>query len=575
MYATFDIEAKRWIEFLILGFYDGKEYKEFYSPKKFLNYIFNKKKYHNLHLYAHNGGRYDFNFLFDELFSDKYDMKIIDRKGRLLSLVVINKETKIKIQFIDSLSLLPLSLKKLCDTFGIKHSKGTIDFNKLNRVTKKLRDYLKTDCIALYNAINEFDLYMKQIYNHYIEDGEKKYKRKLTIASQSWDYFNKINNERFQQLSEFVEDEFRKNHYSGGRVEVFKGYGENLNYYDINSLYPFAMLQSMPCGHYYHSNKIIRNRIGFYKVKVLNNIEMNIPPFLIKAKKNKGNYYCNAEKNDEVYLSSYDINVLNDLGYRFRCIDGIYFDKKEKVFYDFVTQLYELRKDEVTKGMDKVLKLLLNSLYGKLGSSRYQKELRFQTSDVETVYNAELGIVLVDKIRNSKFILPYLASYITSIARMELYKYLISSEPFYCDTDSIITKKNMKTGKNIGDLKLESKIIKGCFALPKTYSYIDSENKNHSTVKGFSDNFTFNKMYKTLEKNEKLKSKKTEKPLSFREALRRKKDIKHKVNDFLITVETDKETVLKYEKRKIIPDKKYLFKTEPYTIRELENMNII
>ena len=34
--------------------------------------------------------------------------------------------------------------------------------------------------------------------------------------------------------------------YYGGITEVYKPYGENLYYYDVNSLYPFAGLQDMP-----------------------------------------------------------------------------------------------------------------------------------------------------------------------------------------------------------------------------------------------------------------------------------------------------------------------------------------
>lgn len=37
-----------------------------------------------------------------------------------------------------------------------------------------------------------------------------------------------------------------KSGYHGGLVEVYKPYGENLLYYDVNSLYPYVSLQDMP-----------------------------------------------------------------------------------------------------------------------------------------------------------------------------------------------------------------------------------------------------------------------------------------------------------------------------------------
>ena len=42
------------------------------------------------------------------------------------------------------------------------------------------------------------------------------------------------------------EDTFVKKSYFGGATDYYKGYGENLYYYDVNSLYPKAMLNPMP-----------------------------------------------------------------------------------------------------------------------------------------------------------------------------------------------------------------------------------------------------------------------------------------------------------------------------------------
>jgi hypothetical protein len=37
-----------------------------------------------------------------------------------------------------------------------------------------------------------------------------------------------------------------KKGYYGGIAEVYKPYGENLYYYDVNSLYPYTALNDMP-----------------------------------------------------------------------------------------------------------------------------------------------------------------------------------------------------------------------------------------------------------------------------------------------------------------------------------------
>lgn len=39
---------------------------------------------------------------------------------------------------------------------------------------------------------------------------------------------------------------FIRNSYLGGGTDYYKAKGENLYYYDVNSLYPYAMLNDMP-----------------------------------------------------------------------------------------------------------------------------------------------------------------------------------------------------------------------------------------------------------------------------------------------------------------------------------------
>jgi len=44
------------------------------------------------------------------------------------------------------------------------------------------------------------------------------------------------------------QDKFIRRWYYGGHTDVYIPYGENLHYYDANSLYPFAMLWDMREG---------------------------------------------------------------------------------------------------------------------------------------------------------------------------------------------------------------------------------------------------------------------------------------------------------------------------------------
>jgi DNA polymerase type B, organellar and viral len=70
--------------------------------------------------------------------------------------------------------------------------------------------------------------------------------------------------------------------YFGGRVEVFKPYGENLFIYDVVSLYPHIMLNDLPIGNIIKStDNNLNNYFGFCyaTVEIPNNIYNPILPF--------------------------------------------------------------------------------------------------------------------------------------------------------------------------------------------------------------------------------------------------------------------------------------------------------
>jgi hypothetical protein len=76
--------------------------------------------------------------------------------------------------------------------------------------------------------------------------------------------------------------DFIRKSYSGGRVDVFKPYGLNIEGYDVNSLYPKQMQSlDMPVGNliYFEGDitKIDPNAFGFFEVEVETIKDLNIP----------------------------------------------------------------------------------------------------------------------------------------------------------------------------------------------------------------------------------------------------------------------------------------------------------
>jgi len=66
------------------------------------------------------------------------------------------------------------------------------------------------------------------------------------------------------------QDKFIRRWYYGGHTDVYIPYGENLHYYDANSLYPFAMLWDMREGNpKWVSNERIDDEKDFIQLKDL------------------------------------------------------------------------------------------------------------------------------------------------------------------------------------------------------------------------------------------------------------------------------------------------------------------
>jgi hypothetical protein len=556
--AVFDIESNEWIDFLVLGFFDGEEFRTFSTIKLFLKHL-EKRKYRGFTIYAHNGGKFDFLFLLDDMFELGWNIEFVERSGRIICLKV--KTSKNNFIFSDSYALLPASLKNLGINFDVEHKKSEFEFNGRIKVTNKLLSYLENDCLCLYEVLHKF------FNSDFVVEP------KMTIASQALNTFQK----RFLENSEIVkmklkdENYFRENFYSGGRVEVFKGYGENVNVYDVNSLFPFAMLNEMPCGEYVHTRSFHKDLIGFYEV------EMNFPaeyisPLLVKTEKK--NYFVTGK--GKYFLSSYTLNIIKKYhNVKFNVIKGFIFKKKDYLFNEYVEHYYKIKSETKDSTERYISKLFLNSLYGKFGQSRFNDTIQVYDKNIIdfSMFSEKYGLVLVQQESRSNFVLPYIASYITDISRALHYEMMLNcgNNLFYCDTDSIFTTKKLKTENKIGGLHLEG-TYNGIFIGNKMYAL---KNKQEEKVKfkGFStDEFSFSDFKKHLLTGKELVQT-TERILSFRECINRKSGITKETGDFLKMVSTTKKATGEYDKRKKIKSKNHIFDTVAYSFTEIQEGN--
>jgi hypothetical protein len=218
-----------------------KEYFTYIQTKGFPKVVF-----------IHNLGSFDGYFLYKYLL--EYDYKntscIIDKANEFIEINYrfnLTEKKSMKISFRDSFRVFPIRLDDLCKNFNVpgKTSKYDTRFNDITlfdnpELLNEFIEYAKQDSLALYNAL-------KSAQTIYAE----KYQVDISEAYSTSSLSLKIFRSHFLKDKEIPilkhsQDRYIRDSYYGGATDYYKVYGEKLYYYDINSLYPFAMTMTMP-----------------------------------------------------------------------------------------------------------------------------------------------------------------------------------------------------------------------------------------------------------------------------------------------------------------------------------------
>lgn len=302
------------------------------------------------------------------------------------------------------------------------------------------------------------------------------------------------------------EDEFIRSGYYGGHTDTYIPYGENLYYYDVNSLYPFVMKEfPMPGGKpVWHSNLVGKELddsvFGFIKAYVECPKTLK-RPFLPYRDKNNTIIFPTG-KFIGVYYSE-ELKFARRLGYKVLPINGYLFEKMESPFKSFVSTLFESRvsaRKEGNESLSYVYKTLMNSLYGRFGINPKSSltEICDENRYKHLFRNNE--IIYIDMLCNNIYIVTYfsntentqmdlwnppknsavqLAAAITASARIHMYPFISKDDCYYTDTDSVVLghplPKDVISSSVLGMFKLEDRIMKGYFLAPKSYKYIPIE----------------------------------------------------------------------------------------------------
>lgn len=385
------------------------------------------------------------------------------------------------------------------------------------------------DCIVLHKVIYNFYLECKKEFDIDILNSP-------TLPSIAFKLFRTkfLNSEHNIGITWLEQYDKLRPGYRGGAVDVYKPYGKNLYYYDINSLYPSVMNNFYyPIGEpkYFEYIRpkpldlINDNLFGLLKVKV-KAPDIKAPILLTEV---EGKVIAPIGEWEGIYCTEELYNA-SKYGYKFEVLWGYHWDDKAKIFSDYIQTLYKNRlKYEKSHPLNFISKLMLNSLYGRFGLSPHLSN-HVLLSDVSELHDSNFIKLDDDKIlvelskgvnrytnfkdsqnRREKYHLSDIslpiAMFVTAYARMQMahFKFIYQNNIYYSDTDSIVLDKalpdNLVSNTELGKFKLEYEIEEAVFLAPKVYAFKTKDGDNICKIKGSKYKIDFELMKSLLLKD--------------------------------------------------------------------------
>jgi hypothetical protein len=666
-FCTFDLETFKNKEgiatpYLFSCYVPNVGFNAFYGlncVEKALDFILN----HNypehqkiISYYAHFAGGFDTLLLMQHLINLNIKLEYLqDKHNNIFYLKFIHNDRTFELK--DSFRLIPLSLNKILTGFNIKvneHQIGKLPFdhswvseeslNYTGEIPNWLLDHkdLLTSIGVVVNNIFNFEKYSiayNQVDTIGLHKGIEKFFR-ILVAEFKIDFtdcltlpqlamrlfrmkFFDDKKDKIKHLSRKMQNLFSKAYY-GANTSVYKPYGENLYYYDINSLYPYCMLKDMPVDtpKKYNVQKGLADLFGFALVKVSVPEDLNITLLPLYVQIDNTTKLVYPTGTFKGYYFSEELKAAQNLGCQIQLIEAWEFKRSDTVFNSYIEAIYKL-KETGNKDERDVFKLLLNSLYGKFGQIR-EHLMNIITDDPKTmklieqkysnikVTSFKEGTVgySFDKAPN-----PYLledspelfnllkdqyeiaienrptnmaiAAAITAYARIEIdkYKRLPDTELYYSDTDCVVISKPLPkefVGKAIGQMKNEVGakdpnytvendsnffLEKGIFLRDKLYTIKPCNGKAITKFSGLHKDYVTPELHKTIEdiylnngKNLTLKTEVTSRNM--------------KTFEIMNNVVTEKNFVFNYNKRiQVLDEKGIWIDTKPINITSVRHQN--
>lgn len=582
-YITMDLETRNingTLEPICIStfFVDGNEDKSenyylnrFTSPENMLKTAIEsllRPKFNDYKVYLHNFSNFDGIFMIKILSEISTKVKPIIKDGRIINISVkYGKKNNYTLHFRDSYLILPSSLDNLAKNFNLEINKeifphkfvnnpdinlsykGQVpDINYFYNITKEeykaycqkrliwdlkneITYYCEIDSKVLFLVLNHFSKIMFEMFK--VDIFNYPTLPSLTLAIFRSNFLKKdhkiplIDNKIYKDICEG---------YTGGMVDVYKPTNKpetKVYSYDINSLYPYVMSKyPIPVGNpiYFEGDilKINSNPFGIFYANVTAPNNLNYP--ILQTKITGSHKTITPIGNWSGWYNSEELFNAIKFGYSIKINKGYLFEKGY-IFKEFVNKIYQIKMNSMKNTPNYLIsKLLLNSLYGKLGTDPNFVNHMIIDSNKSQEYNHKYIITNVINLGNEKELISYfnikdidklptnkisslpIAFSITAYARihMSLLKQNALNNDltiYYMDTDSLAVSNELAPeliSPELGKFKLEHIFNEVIYLAPKVYGGKTSTYEI-TKVKGLKNKIKFNDLKPLLIKNNSIK----------------------------------------------------------------------
>jgi len=435
--------------------------------QKIIDIQFNNNQFH---WFAHNL-QYELRYYLEKLEDYKDRIHFFTRTDSDVFMLHFNLPEfgeKAKLVLRDSMALWPETLEKFGAQFCPEIPKLDIDLENVIFDPKNPShiEYSKRDSLILLVAMIRFDAMIYEKFDVHVRSTA------ASTALAGWQrtlegtdrYYNPKENEPFIRSA-----------YYGGLVFLTSNIvHDDLKSYDINSSYAYQMMQgNFPMGKPARTRFFSVRDLGIYRVIVKAPVDLIVPILPKRDKKGivwpKGVFETTVTSEELAFAVQHNYRIL-------QILEGLVWDRTCSPFEGFVKKCMMIRFTWPGTALDRVAKLMQNSVYGKFGAKRTRRKIYGSLPEDEQIGCEVWGEFYIrDEFTEDMQCLPQWAVFITARARLHLLRQVYAIGPqnaLYGETDSITVRSHVviEESTEYGGWKRDKKWVNFKARGPKIYA---------------------------------------------------------------------------------------------------------